>query len=239
MGQEVKRCLRRKHGISVVITILISDNLARSVLLQDYVGRTVAFILRIHQVVDRKANRQGLKSFKPTESIGTIEITNQIWIDRSMDYVAVFLKLRKSGSCHQLPTYVLRLQRSAKSAIFGCKYVVKNQIWREAQRRIAQVYRLSRVVHLDQRIFFSVMAPRKVGIPAQEVEGAPSSLQLHAATIGIADVFRNHFADGVLFSGQHKLIFVAHIIEIDAERQALAGEVIAQLEVVQGFVARL
>ena len=63
MGQKVKRCLRRKHGISVVITILISDNLARSVLLQDYVGRTVAFILRIHQVVDRKAYRQGLKSF--------------------------------------------------------------------------------------------------------------------------------------------------------------------------------
>ena len=83
------------------------------------------------------------------------------------------------------------------------------------------------------------MAPRKVGIPAQKVEGAPSSLQLHAATIGIADVFGNHFADGVLLSGQHKLIFVAHIIEINAERQALAGEVIAQLEVVQGFVALL
>ena len=61
MGQEVKRGLRRKHGISVVVAILICDNLARSVLLQDYVGRTVAFILRIHQVVDRKAYRQSLK----------------------------------------------------------------------------------------------------------------------------------------------------------------------------------
>ena len=76
-------------------------------------------------------------------------------------------------------------------------------------------------IALYHPVFGAVTAECRVGLPFKPVERLPRCLPFYALAIGCSHVAVNHFACGIDFACEHKLVFVVHGIKVDAHVEVL------------------
>ena len=178
-----------------------------------------------------------------TERIAEVDIGGKVSVEHHADIdgsaIVVECLIALEACVRQiLIAHILALDAGLHSFILEVEDIVEDEVRRERQRGITQT--LHRAVHQRHLpVLRTILREGGVSIPAEPVDRFPSCLQLHTQTIALTHILGDGFADRVQLARQHKLITIAHPVEIGASTELLALELIAGLQIVQPLSLQL